>query len=262
MSGTDDGGPSFSESDAVPELLKNTDGRSPRVEGLAGLPDTPRRREVRRLAAAMREVIEHLVSTTATADQLAGAATELESLAATLGGLPTGLTYRGFAEAANAGGLVRDPNDPEWFSFFDHSPFIGLANPLSPPVRLTYNADITRVVGEVTFGSAYEGPPGCVHGGYVAAVFDELLGATQSMSGAQGMTAHLGIDYRSPTPLGVPLRMEGWLDRRDGRKIYAKGAMYVGDTLTAEADALFIAFDREKFRALLDDRNEGLDPDA
>ncbi|MFM7064738.1 MAG: hypothetical protein ACKO04_14790, partial [Actinomycetes bacterium] len=110
MSPTGEGEPSFAESDAVPEILKHSDGRSPRVEGLAGLPDTPRRREVRRLAAAMREVIEHLVSTTASAEQLEVAAAELEGLAATLGDLPTGLTYRGFAETANAGGLVRDPN--------------------------------------------------------------------------------------------------------------------------------------------------------
>ncbi|MFM7069940.1 MAG: PaaI family thioesterase [Actinomycetes bacterium] len=249
----------FAPDDPVPDLLKSADGRSPRVEGLAALPDTPRRREVRRLAAAVRSVIESMVSTTASADQLSVAANELESLAAALGALPTGLTYRGFAEAANAGGLV-DPNDPEWFAFFDHSPFIGLANPLSPPVRLSYNDDATRVVGEVTFGAAYEGPPSCVHGGYIAAVFDELLGATQSLSGTQGMTAHLGVDYRSPTPLGQSLTLDGWIDRRDGRKIYARGAMYVGDQLTAEAEALFIAFDRGKFRALLDQRNEGLDP--
>jgi len=252
----------FDDDDAFPKILKDSDGRSPRIEGLLGLPDTPKRHEVRRLAAAVRLVVEHLTSTTASVEHLAEAADQVEALAESLGGLPSGMTYRSMAEAATNGTLAHDPRDPEWFSFVDDSPFIGLANPLSPPVRLTYNADITRVVGEVTFGSAYEGPPGCVHGGYVAAVFDELLGATQSMSGAQGMTAHLGIDYRSPTPLGVPLRMEVWLDRRDGRKIYAKGAMYVGDTLTAEADALFIAFDREKFRALLDDRNEGLDPDA
>lgn len=253
--------PSFDESDRVPSLLRATDGRSPRVEGLAGLPDTPRRREVRRLAASMREVIERLVSTTATVEQLAAAADELEALAAGLAELPVGLTYRGFAEAANAGDVGRDPEDPEWFSFFDHSPFIGLANPLAPPVRLAYSADMTRLEGAVTFGAAYEGPPGCVHGGYVAAVFDELLGATQSMSGAQGMTAHLGVDYRRPTPLGVPLRLEGWLDRREGRKIYARGAMFADGELTAEAEALFIAFDREKFRALLDRRNEGLEPE-
>jgi acyl-coenzyme A thioesterase PaaI-like protein len=230
---------------------------SPRIEGLAGLAPTPRRTEERRLAAAMREVIDQLVSTTASTEELASAADDLEALADVLRALPAGQTYRGFAESANAGqetaGL--QPGDPEWYAFFDHSPFIGLANPLSPPVHLEYRDD--RVYGTVTFGAAYEGPPGCVHGGYVAAVFDELLGATQSLSGDQGMTAHLGVDYRRPTPLGVPLTLEGWFDRRDGRKIYASAAMYADGELTAEANGLFIAFDRGKFAALLAARDEG-----
>jgi acyl-coenzyme A thioesterase PaaI-like protein len=229
---------------------------SPRIEGLRALELTPRRREVRRLAAAMREVIDQLVTTTAGERELSAAADDLESLAATLRDLPSGLTYRGFAESANAGqetaGL--QPGDPEWYGFFDHSPIIGLANPLSPPMELEYAGD--RVLGRVTFGAAYEGPPGCVHGGYVAAVFDELLGSAQSISGDQGMTAHLGIDYRRPTPLGVELLMEGWLDRREGRKIFTRGTIHADGVLTAEADGLFIAFDREKFQALLAARNE------
>ena len=228
---------------------------TPRIEGLRRLEVTPRRQEGRRLAAAMREVIDLLVSTTAGEAELASAADDLEALAATLRALPTGQTYLGFSEAANAGqelgGL--QPGDPEWYAFFDHSPFIGLANPLSPPVELEYAGD--RVRGTVTFGSAYEGPPGCVHGGYVAAVFDELLGSTQSLSGDQGMTAHLGIDYRRPTPLHRPLTLEGWFERREGRKIYCRATIHAGDELTAEADGLFVAFDRAKFTALLAERN-------
>ncbi len=229
---------------------------SPRIEGLKALELTPRRREERRLATAMRDVIDQLVSTTATEDELARAADDLEALGRMLGGLPSGQTYRGFAESANAGNETGglQPGDPEWYAFFDHSPFIGLANPLSPPVRLDY--EVERVRGEVTFGAAYEGPPGCVHGGYIAAVFDELLGATQSLSGVQGMTAHLGVDYRRPTPLRTPLTMEGWLEGRDGRKIRARGALYANGELTAEAAGLFIAFDREKFAALLAQRDD------
>lgn len=238
-------------------------GMSPRIEGLKALQLTPRRRQVRRLAAAMREVIDQMVSTTAGEAELAAAADDLEALAATLRDLPSGLTYRGFAESANAGqetaGL--QPGDPEWYGFFDHSPIIGLANPLSPPLEFEYSAD--RVIGRVTFGAAYEGPPGCVHGGYVAAVFDELLGSAQSLSGDQGMTAHLGVDYRRPTPLGVELVLEGWLERREGRKIYTRGSIHAGGELTAEAEGLFIAFDREKFRALLAARNErSSDPES
>lgn len=229
---------------------------SPRIARLRELALTPRRREVRRLASAMRDVIDQLVTTTAGERELAAAADELEALASSLRELPTGLTYRGFAESANAGQetMGLQPSDPEWFGFFDHSPIIGLANPLSPPLRLEYSGD--RVTGRVTFGAAYEGPPGCVHGGYVAAVFDELLGSAQSLSGDQGMTAHLGVDYRSPTPLGVELELEGWLERREGRKIFTRGSIHANGVLTAEADGLFVAFDRGRFQALLAARNE------
>lgn len=268
-----------------------------RIRGMSGLQPTPRRREMRRLAAAMRSTIEHLVSTTATTEDLADAADRLEAVAEVFAALPRGSTYQGFAEAANAGAAMRehldrvtadadgapDSGDPvgtadgetraedaptslqlitdhadrdtEFFAFFDHSPLIGLANPLAPPVELAQDRD--RVRGTVTFGSAYEGPPGCVHGGFVAAVFDELLGATQSMSGTQGMTAHLGIDYRRPTPLHLPLELEGWLDRRDGRKIWARGRLRAAGeaTVLAEAEALFIAFDPGRFRELLEARD-------
>lgn len=229
---------------------------SPRIEALQSLTLTPRRREVRRLAAAMREVIDQLVSTTAGVEELGRAADGLERLAAHLRELPRGLTYRGFAESANAGAETGglQPGDPEWYGFFDHSPIIGLANPLSPPMEMEYAGD--RVVGRVTFGAAYEGPPGCVHGGYVAAVFDELLGSAQSLSGDQGMTAHLGIDYRRPTPLGVELTLEAWLEQREGRKIHCRGTMHADGVFTAEAQGLFIAFDKERFQALLNARNE------
>lgn len=266
--------------------------RSIRVDGLSGLDATPERIQRRRLAAAAREVITKLVATTADAEEMALAADGLEEIAGILGELPGGQLYEGFSEAANAGPALRammamfservpdtTPGDGapdgdgepaanpamsaqpgttegnERFAFFDHSPLIGLANPLSPPLVLDYDpADVTRVRGRVNFGPAYEGPPGCVHGGYVAAVFDELLGATQSLSGTQGMTAHLGVDYRSPTPLGEDLVMHGSVEGIDGRKIRTRATMHAGDRLCAEADALFIAFAPGGFEDMLDAR--------
>ena len=232
-----------------------------RILTLDSLELTDRRVELRRLAHAGRELIEHLVSTSATTEQLSEAADQLESVAEMFASLPSGKTYEGFAETANAGAAVADGPlrsvgeafDPERFAAFDHSPLIGLANPLSPPIRFTYDED--SVVGEVTFGSAYEGPPGCVHGGYVAAAFDELLGATQSLSGSQGMTARLEVNYRSPTPLKTPLRMVGRLTERVGRKLFCEGKLYVGDELCAESEGLFITFDGDKFRQMVAKRN-------
>jgi acyl-coenzyme A thioesterase PaaI-like protein len=204
-----------------------------------------RRIELRRAADALRIIIEQLVASGATTDIIADGADELERVAASFKELGGGRDYAGYAEAANAGG--------EQFASFEHSPFIGRANPLAPPIRLE---DIDGLVhGRVTFGSAYEGPPGCVHGGYVAAAFDELLGATQSLSGSPGMTGTLTVKYRSPTPLHTELHLEGRLVRVDGRKIYTEGRLMAGDRLCAEADAVFVSVRVERFLSLIADRD-------
>jgi acyl-coenzyme A thioesterase PaaI-like protein len=95
----------------------------------------------------------------------------------------------------------------------------------------------------VTFEWAYQGPPGHVHGGFVAAMFDEALGLTQSLSGQPGMTGTLTVRYRKPTPLNTELRLEGRILRVEGRKIFTAAQLRAGETLTAEADAVFITVD-------------------
>ena len=205
---------------------------------------TARRVEMRRLADSMRIIIERLVRTAAPTETLIEAADELARVALTFDRIDHGTLYEGFAEAANAG---MDPH-----ASFEHSPFIGRANPLSPPI---YLQDIDGVVhGRVVFGSAYEGPPGCVHGGYIAGAFDELLGATQSLSGQPGMTGTLTVKYRSPTPLHTELHFIGELVGVEGRKIFTHGRLLAGKTLCAEADAVFISIDFSKFADLRDQR--------
>lgn len=228
-----------------------------RIERLDQLEITPRRAALRRVAAEMRDIIESLTSTTADTDELVDMARRLEAIAGVLREHPSGRRYEGFAELATAGRLAPDSPEAqafaaELYATFDHSPFIGLANPLSPPVRLHLHEN--RVTGSVNFGSAYEGPPGNVHGGYIAAVFDELLGSTQGLSGAQGMTAYLHTDYRSPTPLHTDLDLLSWVDRREGRKIFVRGTITNGDQLTAECEGLFIELRPGRFGEMLADR--------
>lgn len=206
---------------------------------------TPRRAELRRLANAVRGVLHRLVQTSAPVPMIAEAADDLERIVDRFGAHPNASIYEGFAEAANAG-------DP--FAFFDHSPMLGKANPLAPPIELWLEDGCMH--GRATFGAAYEGPPGCVHGGFVAAAFDEVLGSTQSLSGAPGMTGRLTVHYRSPTPLNTELRFEGRLERVTGRKILTTGSLHAGDVLCAEAEGLFISIDRERFVALREQRDE------
>jgi acyl-coenzyme A thioesterase PaaI-like protein len=143
-------------------------------------------------------------------------------------------------------------------NFLDRSPVVGGINAIAAPMSIVIEDDdgATVVVGRVTFGAAYEGPPGCVHGGIVALYFDELLGVTQSTSGNPGMTANLSLDFHAPTPLGVPLVFRGRIDGREGRKIFTRGTLHYGDVLCASAEALFISMRPEVFERILQAREQ------
>ena len=212
----------------------------------------PRRAETWRVAAAARALIDRLVATTAPLEALEAAARQVEAAAAELEGWTAPRRYEGFAESVLAGEAPADSAAAR--SHFDHSPVIGLANPLAPPLRL--EARHGKVRGSARFGVAYEGPPGAVHGGYLACAFDEVLGMTQSLGGRPGMTGTLTVRYRRPTPLHTDLRFEGTLDGVDGRKLFCSGRCYDGDTLTAEAEAVFISVDFARIAEMMARRDE------
>ena len=58
-----------------------------------------------------------------------------------------------------------------------------------------------------------------------------------------GMTARLEVTYRAPTPLHTDLVATGWVERVEGRKIFAVGEVRNGDQVTATAQGLFVSFD-------------------
>ena len=202
-------------------------------------PAVGRRKEAHRLATAMRRVIDRLVQVAAPENDLAAAADALERYADRLATYPVSRTYEGFAETANAG---------DTHAFFDHSPLIGMANPMAPPIRLAVIGD--RVEGHVNFGVPYEGPPGHVHGGFLAAAFDEVLGMAQSLTGNPGMTGTLTIRYRKPTPLLKELVFDARVERVEGRKIITRGTVASDGVVTAEAEGIFIAVGHERFMSM------------
>lgn len=126
--------------------------------------------------------------------------------------------------------------DPQ--EFFPYSPLIGPRNAISPPFRLWKEG--VEVCGAGMFGSAYNGPPGAVHGGHVAALMDELLGVTGVVTGNHGFTGTLSVRYESPTPLATDLSLRGWVRTTEGRKAFICGEIRAGDTLCATAEGVFI----------------------
>ena len=213
-----------------------------RIEQMHNAELTPRRAEMRRLGDNVRRIIDALMMTKAAEDDLSTAADTLEYVATILEQYPRGRLYE-FAESA----VAADP-----YAFFDHSPVMGMANPLAAPLKLEVRDGV--VYGSVRFGAAYEGPPGSVHGGYVACAFDEVLGLAQSVGGNPGMTGTLTVRYRRPTPLLTDLRFEARLDRTERRKIFCSGELYAPDGLCAEAEGIFISVDLAKIADLMEKR--------
>lgn len=192
--------------------------------------DRDTRKAFEHLADELRRVIARLAVVRPPAEELDRAAEAASAFADRLDSLPE---RAGSWEISEAGLQPRD--------FVAFSPVSGSGNPMAPPVRMRvveHGEDDYHIVGDVTFGPAYEGPPGHVHGGMVAAMFDELLGFTQL---SPGFTAYLKVDYRKPTPLNRPLQLEAWIDSVDGRKRLVRGTCTLDDTVLSEAEGLFIA---------------------
>jgi acyl-coenzyme A thioesterase PaaI-like protein len=192
--------------------------------------------ERERLAENVRRLIEYAATSEAEPATVAAAADAV-------GRIADELEPHVPADPPSNTPLRFDGADPQ--RIFPFSPIIGPDNPLAVPVRVSL--DGRDVTGEVTFPSAYEGPPGCVHGGVIAETFDEMLGVANLASGTAGMTGTLTVRYRKPTPLRAPLRIEARTDRVEGRKVFASARMYAGDTLTAEADGIFISVGLARF---------------
>jgi acyl-coenzyme A thioesterase PaaI-like protein len=117
-----------------------------------------------------------------------------------------------------------------------------------------------EIHGQANFGFAYEGPPTCVHGGVIAELLDEVLGAANIVAGHPAMTGTLTVRYRKPTPLNADLRVEARFVRQDGRKIYAWGGIFHGDVLTAEADGIFVEVRPRQMVTIAEANVDSVDP--
>lgn len=118
---------------------------------------------------------------------------------------------------------------------------VGVRNAAAMPLRFTYTEDAERLWADFTPGALYEGPPGHMHGGVIAMLLDQALGELAVRSGRPGLTANLSINYKAPTKLNTPLRIEAWFDRTEGVKTWTRGHIATADgVVCAEAEGLFI----------------------
>ena len=99
-----------------------------------------------------------------------------------------------------------------------------------------------RCHAEVVIPAHYEGYPGVVHGGIVAAILDETGGRAHMTDPTRFMvTAQLNVRYRKPVPSETPLVVIGLVTDRKGRvsKAHSEIKDQTGEVL-AEAELVLV----------------------
>lgn len=118
----------------------------------------------------------------------------------------------------------------------------GVSNPVGLNLRF-YESGPGEITAEYTAPDHFQGYPGVVHGGIVAAMLDEVAGRAH-MGGDPPRfmyTARLDIRYRRTVPVGEPLRLVGRAGRTKNRTATAGSQIYGPDgSLLAEAEALLV----------------------
>jgi thioesterase superfamily protein len=184
----------------------------------------------RRVAAAIKRLTEVMVTSSPDTEQMHAIAEQLES------------TAEEFSAATRIYGRIDWAISAEHGSYgqisHELNPLAGQSNPVAPPINSWIEGD--RAYGTCQCGWAYEGPPGSVHGGMVAAILDQFLGMAQLLGGQPGMTGSLNLRYHNRTPLHTELKLEAWLIKTAGRKTVMRGEMYADGVLTASCEGLFI----------------------
>jgi acyl-coenzyme A thioesterase PaaI-like protein len=131
-------------------------------------------------------------------------------------------------------------------------------------VRYFQRSGDHHLMGRAWFGPGAQGPPGHAHGGAIAAVLDEAMGAAAWVAGHIAVAARLDTSFQRMVPLGTDATLEAWVEREEGRKIWTTGRLLDGaGEPFALASGLFIDLPPERFQPLLQKAAAalGIDPE-
>lgn len=190
--------------------------------------------------------------------RLIGTALSLEGEDARLGRLIEDLTgaERALVAAAPGDPAPRiGPNvHPDQRVYLDHGTDIGAFNPCFPEYDI--RVDGQQASGTVSFPLAYEGPPGIVHGGFLAVFFDCVIQHHNCAYGVAGKTSALNVAYRRPTPV---LRTLGFEIERssDTRRITSTARIELDGKELCRATMEAVAGDRANLPDVSPRRNQG-----
>lgn len=126
----------------------------------------------------------------------------------------------------------------------------GLENPVGLKLKI-YQTEPGIIETTYTAPDHFQGYPGVLHGGIVAAILDEISGRAHMGDPSDPrfmFTGKLEIKYRKNVPIGKPLRIVGRAGKARAKMAESWAGIYDenGDLL-AEADALHINVPQDQF---------------
>jgi hypothetical protein len=187
--------------------------------------------EITALGRSLRELIHRMLTIESLPESLgaecAGLREQLDALSARLAA----------HERTDRTPRIRDEAIVGQRPYYVQGGLVGEHNPIVPLIDLRHADGVTS--GTVCFGAGYEGPPGCVHGGFVALLFDQVLGQHNIILAIPAMTAKLEVRYRLPTPLLTNLRFEVRTTEITERRVVNEGWLEEDGKRVSEARATF-----------------------
>ena len=171
----------------------------------------------RRLAGAVRDLVERVARVQDGDLDVAEAHVQ-----AALEALPLGRTA---AQAFRDGDFLDDSRP-----WIDRTAVMGHTNPQAPPLTLTHGEGTSS--GTLTLGERFVGAPGLVHGGVIAAIFDQICGTCAVMADLPGLTVELNVRYLKPAHVHLPLTFTATIASHTGRRVLVDGTcMEAGETV-------------------------------
>lgn len=120
----------------------------------------------------------------------------------------------------------------------------GRENPVGLKMNLFSDDMQEEVRAIVTVPEHFNGYPGVVHGGVVAAILDETAGRAVLIKGGDEnlmMTIKLEVNYKRPTPTETPLTVIGRVIRQTPKRANVWGEIRLADeTVTATCKAFVL----------------------
>ena len=128
--------------------------------------------------------------------------------------------------------------------YLDHAFDIGSFNPCFPEYRFDH-LDAETASGTVTFPIPYEGPPGLVHGGFLAVFFDCVTQQQNCAARLSGKTRSLTTTYRRPTPILTELTFDIVRTTEDRNVVSTARLLHDGEVL-CRAEVVTVALAPEQ----------------